>query len=345
MRKCENCAIILDDDVKFCPNCGNAVAESSVASDDIDVRLAALLTSANLHRVRREWDAAVADATEALRIAPDRAEVASLLANIYEQRGDLDEAAIWYRIALDLDPQNTANRTRLERVVSLLSGTTPKNKSGGSRELIVAGLVSLCVILVAVILFLSLRGTHRESSRETDVRAVKPPDRAPIRSVTSEPNQPASEAQQPTSSVTPLAGNYGQSPTLRTAAEIAVREAAARVPLVQSASAKVDDVIADPRGGTVLITFSVPFKATLTKADIALVAAAVARAAFAQNAEVRTVTARCVVSTGGTGGAMILFVGDTSRSILTSLPENITGQQAQAAFTNAWWNPQIGGSE
>jgi len=340
MRNCENCEIILDDNVRFCPNCGNAVAGSSATSEDRDVRLAALLTSANLHRVKREWDAAVADATEALRIAPDRAEVASLLANIYEQRGNLEEAAIWYRIALDLDPQRSVDRIRLENVVRRISGNTSTSKSG-RKEPIVAGLVSLVVTLVAVILFLNLRApTHQK----TNERAVKQPERAPIRNVTDNVSRPTSETKQPVST-TPLAGNYGQSPALRTAAEIAIREAASRVPLAQYVGSKVDDVIADPRGGTVVITFSIPFKAMLKKADIASVAAAVARAAFAQNAEVQNVTARCVVSVGGSGGAMILFVGDTNRSTLMSLPEKATGQQAETAFTNTWWNPQIGGSE
>ncbi len=343
MQNCENCKIILDNDVKFCPNCGNNVAESSATSKDKEVRLAALLTSANLHRVRREWDAAIADATEALRIAPDRAEVASLLANIYEQRGDLDEAAVWYRIALDLDPQNTADQTRLERVVSLISSRNASKKKNFSRELIIAVLVSLFVILVSVILFLNLRGTHREAPRKIEVRAAKEPKRTPIRSVTSEPNQTKNKEQQ-LISTTSLAG-YGQIPVLRTAAEIAIREAAASMPLTQSTGVKIDDVIADPRAGTVIITFSVPFKATLTKADIISVAAAVARAAFVQNAEVQKVVARCVTSTNVKTGAMILFVGDTSRSVLTSLSENATWQQVQQAFTNVWWNPYIVSSD
>ena len=47
------------------------------------------------------------DATAALEIDPNNAEVASLLAAIYEQRGNLDEAAVWYRIALELGPNYT----------------------------------------------------------------------------------------------------------------------------------------------------------------------------------------------------------------------------------------------
>ena len=66
MRRCEDCQLILDSNVRFCPKCGKQVGPTGARGAQRDVN--ALLASANLHRIRQEWDAAIADATDALRV-------------------------------------------------------------------------------------------------------------------------------------------------------------------------------------------------------------------------------------------------------------------------------------
>lgn len=343
MRKCEDCRIILDDQVRFCPSCGKRVDSAEPADPEGRVGLAALLTSANLHRVRQEWDAAIADATEALRLAPGDPEVASLLASIYEQRGNLDEAAVWYKIALDIDPRNAANQARLQRVSEAIvsmarEGSSHRTNSDNRTWMLVAAGIVI-VALVVALFALALRGPRREPSRPA-VSVERPSGPAPIRQPASTPGSRTTRTS-PQASVTEAEGRQTGS-SLRTAAEDAIRTAAGGAQAVQGSGARVDDVIADPRSGTVVATFSMPATGALTRDNIMAAAFAVSRAAFAHNPAVQSVTARCVVSTGRPG-AQIAFVGDIARAAFEALGENPAPQSIQSAFTNGWWNPQIGG--
>jgi len=76
-----------------------------------------LLARANLLRMRGQWDEAVAVCTEALRHAPASATAHSLLGDIYEAQGKLDDALQWFGMAVDLAPERTTDREKLDRVV------------------------------------------------------------------------------------------------------------------------------------------------------------------------------------------------------------------------------------
>lgn len=341
MRECENCKITLDDGVRFCPNCGERVGDGGPSDQEKRVRLGALLTSANLHRVKQEWDEAITDAMEALRVAPGNPEVASLLAGIYEQRGDLNEAATWYRIALDFDPGSTADRARLQRVSRQMSeavsaGASVRQASGLKRDWAPIAIAVIVVLLVTT-LVLAFRGPRREQVAPpiTGPRSTSTAERAPA--IT--PGGSSTRVSPP--AATPISGSAAPSSAVRTAAELAIRTAVGQPRAVQAAGAKIDDVVADPRGGVVVVTFSAPATGNLTREIVLSVSGAIARAAFEQNAEVQTVTVRCVVG-GGSAGAQIAFVGDAARSTLLALASDAPPQQLQSVFANTWWNPQLG---
>ena len=77
-----------------------------------------LLAQANLLRMRGCWEEAVESCMAALRLTPDSHSAQSLLGDIYENQGRLDDAIQWYRMALDLNPTSTADRMKLERLLS-----------------------------------------------------------------------------------------------------------------------------------------------------------------------------------------------------------------------------------
>ena len=85
--------------------------------DEEESRVGPLLARANLLRLRGQWDEAVAVCTEALRKAPESPTAHSLLGDIYEAQGKLDDALQWFGMAVDLDPANKADRAKLDRVV------------------------------------------------------------------------------------------------------------------------------------------------------------------------------------------------------------------------------------
>ena len=76
-----------------------------------------LLAQANLLRMRGRWDEAVDKCMAALRLAPQNASAQSLLGDIYENQGRLDDAIQWYRMALDVNPDSPADSLKLDRLL------------------------------------------------------------------------------------------------------------------------------------------------------------------------------------------------------------------------------------
>ena len=81
------------------------------------------LALANLARLRRQWDEAIDGCIEALRKEPRNPSAHSLLGDIYRDQGKFEDAAEWFRMALDLysNPSDTAKLKQVEREISRLS--------------------------------------------------------------------------------------------------------------------------------------------------------------------------------------------------------------------------------
>ena len=73
-----------------------------------------LLAQANLLRIRGCWEESVESCMAALRLAPESSSAQSLLGDIYENQGRYDDAAQWYRMALDVNPNSPADRMKLD---------------------------------------------------------------------------------------------------------------------------------------------------------------------------------------------------------------------------------------
>ena len=150
---------------------------------------------------------------------------------------------------------------------------------------------------------------------------------------------------QASSGSTRLDGRAAGSQRLRTPAELAIDDQLAQSQGVQTAGVTVDDVIADPRQDTVIVTFSIPATGSITRDSIAAAAGAVARSAFAAHRQVKLVTTRCVVAGSTAQANQIAFVGDMARATDATLGSNPTPEQLLKAFAGTWWNPQIGQSQ
>src|SRR5579875_2831472 len=77
----------------------------------------ALLAQANLLRMRGCWPEAIEKCMAALKLAPEHPSAQSLLGDIYENQGSLDDAIQWYRMALDVQPDSPADKVKLERLL------------------------------------------------------------------------------------------------------------------------------------------------------------------------------------------------------------------------------------
>jgi len=74
------------------------------------------LAEANLYRIRSRWTEAETCCIEVLREDPNNVHAHSLLGDIFRDQGRLEDAAQWYRMALDLDPSSTADQAKLAYV-------------------------------------------------------------------------------------------------------------------------------------------------------------------------------------------------------------------------------------
>ncbi|MBI3911723.1 MAG: tetratricopeptide repeat protein [Armatimonadetes bacterium] len=79
-----------------------------------------LLARANLLRMRGRWSEAADLCAEVIRLDAGNASAHSLLGDIYENQGRLEDAIHWYRLALDLIPTSEADAAKLARAQELL---------------------------------------------------------------------------------------------------------------------------------------------------------------------------------------------------------------------------------
>lgn len=338
MRKCDDCKMILDSDVRHCPQCGKQVADGQSSDTSSNLEVGALLTSANLNRIKQQWDAAIDDASAALKLEPRNADIASLIGSIYEQRGMPEEAAIWYQMALDMNPDSDADRVRLQRVKEQTTGRAKPRVGRRNRYWVWAGLAAAALLLIVSISWSLLTGDRSEQPQPKTGAGSTSTRANAARNYTA--SAPPSE---PPAGVKPEApSGAASSGSVRTPAEALIRSEIAGSEAVQQSRAQVDDVIADPRDNVAVVTFSLPSGVSVTRAQVITAADAVAQAAFAANAQVKYVTARCLMATQGVSGTQMLFVGDVERNSLMNMSQNATPQQLEAVFTRAWWNPSLG---
>lgn len=346
MRKCDDCRIILEDTVQFCPKCGKAI--SGQAGGQTDGGLGALLASANLRRMRGELTAAAEDAEEAFRRDPNNAEAASLLAAIREDQGNLEDALVWCQLAVDLDPGVPVYRARLERIKRKMAGSNGARAAAARffRRRWVRIAASLGVVLAVVMVIANIWGSppaprqKQPSVRTPEPVTISPPGERPARPPAASNGVSLSGAQ-PTGvlSAQPPQPSASSRQQLRTPAEIALRNSLAASDEIVASGARIDDVIADPRQAVVTVTFSLSDSVVLNKQRILNAAFHIAGAVFAANNEAQFVTARCLVSAAE--GAQIAFVGDTARQTLQNMSDQPAPDQLESAFGRPWWHAYI----
>jgi len=191
-RACSACGKSVPADSRFCPSCGAAMesvpasAAKRLSSADAAV---ALLSEANLLRVREDWTGAESRCLDVLRLDPNNLEAHTLLGDIYRDQRRMDDAAQWYQLALDLDPTNASVRAKLtgveeeearKLVGAILSGSDRHAPSGTQRlaglppSMWIQGLWGLFAvfIIIATILIVGLRGRQGAKS-ETATRVTR----------------------------------------------------------------------------------------------------------------------------------------------------------------------------
>src|SRR5216110_1032892 len=99
---CSSCWTAMPAGNHFCSACGAQVSSTVTGAQRVPARL----SEANLLRMRARWVDAENRCIEALRLDPNNLDGHSLLGDIYRDQGKLGDAAQWYQLALDLNPNS-----------------------------------------------------------------------------------------------------------------------------------------------------------------------------------------------------------------------------------------------
>lgn len=295
----------------------------------------ALLAQANLLRMRGQWEDAAEKCMAALRLAPDSASANSLLGDICENQGRYDDAAQWYRMALDVNPESPADRLKLDHlrrrdddapaapVLEKAPGFPARLRRDPEFALrcgAIAAALGLFIVIACAYRVAHHAGALRSLGLEGDpVVSIKPVVVPPLAgSLPADPDGTAAHDPSEQALLTSLQG----------AAELS------RLGIA------VYDVQVDPRVSRMTVTFGLPVSPGTTQSQVAQAALRVLQSAAAQQSA-EAFTARCLlVPAAGKTGAL-LFAGDATRDALqTAASAGIspTDAQALAVFSNIWWS-------
>src|SRR5574340_996491 len=114
--KCHSCGQEVENPLGFCPFCGApfGAPEPPIARPSNPYLL---LMTANVLRLRRQWSLAEAKCSELLQLDPENAAAHSLMGDILRDQGREQDAIEWYKMAVDRNPANGADRRKLEALI------------------------------------------------------------------------------------------------------------------------------------------------------------------------------------------------------------------------------------
>ena len=277
---------------------------------DLSREAYALLAQANLLRVRGRWPEAVDACRAALRLAPESAAAQSLLGDIYENQGDRNEAALWYRMALDSSPDSAADRMKLDRLLGPQEAISPAAvpPRPAAPERIIRALALAAVLLVLLVAVLAFSAARRH--------ALSPPLDSEVKSA---PVVVASAA--------------GQAAPVRDSAEQSLLDNLNAAPAFNGQGFTALDVQIDPRSGRDTLTVGLAAPAA---GRAGIERAALTSALAAATGTTSDFTVRCVLPAANGAGTLV-FVGDITHASLPAAPAALSDAQVDTLFTNSWW--------
>lgn len=112
--ECAKCGAQVPSGRKACPACGASVTRTEASSSG---GVEALLAEANLYRTKGQFTEALSTGMRILQVNPQHAGAHSLIANIYRDQGNYREALNWFKLSVELDPDNQADKKKLDEMI------------------------------------------------------------------------------------------------------------------------------------------------------------------------------------------------------------------------------------
>lgn len=353
MNFCDHCLAPLAQNATHCPECGLPVTSGTddpllIAEEErlVNPRLA----HANLLRMRGQWEEAMRACSEVLRQFPNNVHAHALMGDIYRDQGNLEEAAQWYKLALDLAPDSTVDRRRLEQVQRELelrqqAQSQSQEVEHLQRQARILRVFSASVLGVAVLAAIGITWAFqsRIAGRPTSLNITTsrlPVETTSAPSLTAPPTEPNIQNETPPQTQPPAKPK--QEERIRTEDDLLadrVKEWLSQHEIKPNLLV----VTTDPLANYLLVTFgytSSPGRDTLYRTAW-LSAAAV----FALQPDVQTVRVRCLVPINAPGAEKLLtlaFTADIPRKQMPPQPVDTPARDIPAFFQNTWINPTAG---
>lgn len=182
---CQRCFAVILDGAEYCAECGAPVVDDF--SEGTDSSVYPELARANLLRMRGEYRMAEDICLAILRRHPNSATANTLLGDICAERGDLKQAAEWYEMALDITPESTSDRTKLDSVRARIrdheaAETAKQLGLPTSRPKVGLWIGSVTVFIGLIALVAYLLGERSNASRTGNVQPITAPVSVPLQS-------------------------------------------------------------------------------------------------------------------------------------------------------------------
>lgn len=333
---------------------------SCATADGLTQEVYALLAQANLCRIRGNWPDAVEKCMAAMRMDPQSVAAHSLLGDIYENKGCLDDAIQWYRMALDINPDSPADQQKLERLLvqksRVLDRTKPapapppqppiattvmpaEEKAGWVRDpfktLRITAFSSAAVVLAIVIVAMLVSRSH-SAGNAAQSQIATPPVVLTSDGLTT----------------TDAGEGRGSLSDVREAADQRLLAGMRADTDLAGHGVTVTDIQSDPRVGRATVSILIAAKDSVSlnrdTVAIAILRAAHSAMRLTDPSTYTDVTVRVLtpVSTDAStiSGASLAAIADVSRANQTLLEGDIalmTGAQRQQMLTHPWWSGSV----
>ena len=301
----------------------------------------ALLAQANLLRIRGCWEESAESCMAALRLAPESSSAQSLLGDIYENQGRYDDAAQWYRMALDVNPNSPADRMKLD-LLQRLRLDPQTNDTAPSISPHTAGLVKVvwnpelalrvssaaAVILLVLVVALAYASAHRHGSYQVFGRP-RPPD-VQLQPVVVAADQ-IGPAPLPSAPHDPAEQSLLDS--LRNSADL------------RAQGIVVIDVTSDPRTSQIGLTFGLTAPPEgLTRAYIQQMAVRLLQSAVTipSTQSANSFQVRCLLlKENSSAAAALVFIGDVTQTSVPAGDYVMAYGHLEALFAAPWWSSSV----
>jgi len=357
MKFCDHCLAPLSQNATHCPECGLPVTSGTddpllIAEEErlVNPRLA----HANLLRMRGQWEEAMRVCADVLRQFPSNVHAHALMGDIYRDQGNLEEAAQWYKLALDLAPDSVVDRRRLEQVQQELelrqkAQSQSQEVEHLQRQARTLRTFSASVLGAAVLTAIGITWAFQS-------RIAGGSNPAPVSITTTRlpmeasgaTTLPAPEPNADNSPVTPAATPPQPATTVKTdphprTEDDLLAEKVKEWLLQHEIKPSVLTAASDPLSNHLLVTFG--YDSDAGKDTLYRTAWLAAAAAFAIQPDIQTVRVRCMVPVSTHVGEKVLVLGfaaDIPRKQMPPQPEDTPAKDIPAFFQNAYYNPAAG---